>query len=312
MTQERRDFLKKAALGLGAITAAETFSGPSYAEVQTSKHPVTPFSTDPVAMIRLTDKIVFPRIGLGTGVHGGNRQSNMTRMDRRDALRIFELCYERGIRLFDLADLYGTHDLCREAMTGKPRDSYFLSTKLWEHPRSLPEKERPSADIVVKRFLKELHTDYLDLVQIHCATGEDWIEKFGHQFEPLERLKEQGLIRGHGVTCHALTAVKRAAETPWVDAIHVRINTANTRMDGSLEDNVAAAKKAHDNGKGIIVMKVLGEGSIKDPAERKKSTDFVTRLDCADVMVVGFEKPEHITEFVDNVADTLKTMAASK
>lgn len=308
---KRRDFLQSTALGLGGVSAVESVAIAAV-EQSVSKHPVTPFSKDPVAMIRLTDKITCPRIGLGSGVRGGNRQSNMTRMERKDAIRLFELCYDQGIRLFDLADLYGTHDICREAMAGKPRDSYVIITKLWEHPRSLPENERPPADVVVKRFLKELNTDYLDLLQIHCATDQDWVEKFGHQFEPLERMKEQGLIRGHGVTCHALTSVVRAAEIPWVDAIHIRLNTANTRMDGSLEDNVTAAQKAHNNAKGIVVMKVLGEGAIQDPQERKKSTDYITRLPCADAMVVGFEKPEHITEFVDNVSETLNKMSEER
>ena len=38
-------------------------------------------------------------------------------------------------------------------------------------PGWYPGAERPDADIVVERFRKELDTDYLDIVQIHCIDG---------------------------------------------------------------------------------------------------------------------------------------------
>ncbi|MDO5581157.1 MAG: aldo/keto reductase [Planctomycetia bacterium] len=304
---KRRDFLRKSVAGAALIPL-----GSANAEENDSKAGKLPkdFSTDPVALVSLTDQIRCPRIGLGTGVHGGMRQCNLTRMPRKDALEIFQIAYDLGIRLFDLADLYGTHEICREALAGKPRDSYVLSSKLWPHFRSLPEKERPSADIVVKRFLKELNTDYLDLVQIHCAGVPDWRALFEPYFDDLEKLKQQGLIRAHGISFHSLTAVREAVSIPWVDVMHVRFNGANIRMDGTWEENAEALQAARAKGKGIIAMKVLGEGAIRDPEERRKSIDKVIRSQCVNAMVVGFEKKEHFTEFLNNASNTLKAMAA--
>ncbi len=84
-------------------------------------------------------------------------------------------------------------------------------------------------------------------------------------------------------------------------------------MDGKPGDTetvrraVEAAGKAQEAGIGVIAMKVVGEGVFRDKPElRKKSTAFVTNLDAIRVMIVGFDENEHITEFIANVAETLK------
>lgn len=268
-----------------------------------------PFSTDPVAKVQLTPEITTTRVGLGTGVHGGQRQCNLTRMDRAQALDLIRYCYDCGIRFFDLADMYGTHGLIAEALAGKPRDSYTLSTKIWCQPGGLPEPERPTADVLVERFLRELKTDYLDLVQLHCIRNAQWVETMGYQFEPLEALKKKGLVRAHGVSCHSLEAGTIAAEMPWVDVMHVRLNPEGKKMSGTWDENLAMVRKAKANGKGIVIMKILGEGTIQTPEGRRASIAAVTRLPEADTMICGFEKRQHVDEFLTNVRETLEEMA---
>ncbi len=294
---KRRQFLGTTLAGIGVATgvASQPFN----------LHAAQTDSKDPVALINLTPDIVTSRIGLGTGVHGGNRQCNLTRMERAKALDIIRYCYDCGIRFFDMADMYGTHGLVAEALSDKPRDSYTLGTKIWCQGGGLPEPERPTADILIERFLKELKTDYIDLVQLHCIHNLEWVEKMKYQFEPLETLKKKGLIRAHGVSCHSLGAAKMAAEMPWVDVMHIRINTENQRMEGSWEENVNLINRAKANGKGIIAMKILGEGAIKTPEGRRASTAAVTRLRSVDTMIVGFEKRQHVDEFLTNVRETL-------
>jgi len=293
---KRRQFLGSTRAGVGAVGV---LSSPVSAAV--------PFSTDPVAKIQLTPEITASRIGLGTGVFGGNRQCNLTRMDRGKALDIIRYCYDCGIRFFDLADMYGSHGIVAEALADKPRDSYVLSTKIWCHKGGgLPERERPTADILLPRFLKELRTDYIDLVQLHCLTNTNWTETMGYQFEPLEKLKKDGVIRGHGVSVHSLAAGKMAAEMPWVDAMHMRLNPENKKMDGTWEENLAVINKAKANGKGIIIMKIIGEGTIKTPEGRRASTFAVARQASVDTMIVGFEARQHVDEFLKNVEDALK------
>src|SRR5258708_6082714 len=104
----RRGFLTAtatagAAVCLGkAVRAAETADG--------GKSPPAP----PQAKLGKTG-IETTRLALGTGVHGGNRQSDQTRMGFEKLVPLFRHAYDRGVRFFDLADLYGTHIYFREA-----------------------------------------------------------------------------------------------------------------------------------------------------------------------------------------------------
>ena len=66
------------------------------------------------------------RVGQGTGMHGGNRQSNHTRMGFEKLVSLLRHDYERGITFFDMADLYGTHVYFREALRQIPRDKISI------------------------------------------------------------------------------------------------------------------------------------------------------------------------------------------
>ena len=305
MDLKRRQFLGTTALGTGVLLAGRL---PAEA-VETRKiKPAKPKSTDPVALVPLTPTIWCSRIGFGSGMRGSQRSSNLARMDRAKALDLVRFAYDCGIRMFDMADLYGTHPVVTEALRGKPRDSYVLTTKIWGHKGGLPEDERPTADIVIKRFLQECQTDYLDVVQLHCMMNDQWATEHAGPMEILEKLKQQGLLRAHGVSCHANSALKLAAELPWADTVHVRINSEGVNMEGTVEDVVDVTRKAHDAGVGTIAMKVIGEGKFADDLNlRKKSVKFVTNLDCIDVMIVGFDEREHITEMLANVEAALKS-----
>ncbi|MDR1962854.1 MAG: aldo/keto reductase [Planctomycetaceae bacterium] len=291
---KRRDFLGMAALSAGTLALG------SVSAQETAKK-----SNDPAAWVQLTKEVKCSRIGFGTGMRGSQRASDLTRMGWSKGIELLQFAYDHGVRFFDCADLYGTHFIVAEAMKGKARDSYVLGTKLWLLPGGIPEQERLSPEQTVPRFLRELKTDYIDLVQIHCMTDGNWSAKNEDAMASLARLKEKGVIRAHGVSTHSNAAVEHAAKTTWCDTIHVRINSEGMNMDGPkddaakrVEEGVRAIQSAHDAGKGIIAMKVLGEGKMSGNFElRKKSTNFVKNLDCVDVMIVGFTEKQHVTEF---------------
>ena len=311
---KRRDFLKTgAAVGAGTMAVTSTLKAQTPAELKKQGKPKKPFSTDPCAVVPLTDKVNCTRLGFGTGMRGSNRTSNITRMDEAKALGLVKYAYDKGIRLFDMADLYGSHPIVTKALDGKPRESYTLISKLWYHDGGLPESERPDPDIVLKRFLKECKTEYIDVLQIHCMMDGHWAGKFEKQMEIMERLKEQGLIRAHGVSCHANTALEVASKTLWTDTVHVRINHDGARMDGPVEGVVQVTRACHEAGIGVIGMKVMGEGTFgNDPEKRKKSVDFVMNLDCVDVIVVAFDEKEYIDELIANVRESLDIMAKNQ
>ncbi len=90
---------------------------------------------------------------MGTGSHGWQRQSNQTREGRNGFQKLLRDAHKRGIRTFDLADLYGSHTYLPPAMASVPRDQYTLVSKIWWNNGGLPEPERPAPDVVVARFL---------------------------------------------------------------------------------------------------------------------------------------------------------------
>jgi len=294
MNIKRREFLKRSALGVGGVLAGARLA-PAEA---TPPATFDPYETVPLGRTGLK----FSRFCLGTGVHGGNRQSNATRMGKDKFETLIRGAHERGIGLYDLADLYGTHPYLVPALQGIPRDRYGIVSKIWFRPGGIPEKERPDADVVVARFLKEIGTDYLDLVLLHCVESGNWPEELRKQMDILAKLKEKGVIRAHGVSCHSIPALEAAAKEPWVDSVHSRINPYGMSMDGPADQVAPVLKQIHDAGKGVVGMKIIGEGRLRnDEEKRDASARFVLGLGCVDILNIGFEKVEEIDDFAARV-----------
>jgi hypothetical protein len=301
MRIKRREFFGAAVAGTAGVLMAGELAVAAAAKPAPADH-------DPTALVPLGKQLKACRISSGTGMGGGGRQTNQTRLGKEKFEALLRYAYDQGIRQFDMADMYGTHPYVGRVLKGKPRDGVQLVSKIWTRPGGLPERERPLADVLVKRFLKELQTDYIDVLQIHCMEDPDWTKKERRQMDAMEKLKEQGLIRAHGVSVHSLPALEAAAEEPWVDVVHARINPYGHRTDVPQGEFVAKVipvlKKIHAAGKGIIGMKLIGEGRF-DPQQRKHTLKFVMELGCVDCLTVGFEKPEQIDEFMANVRERL-------
>ncbi len=304
MKLTRRRFIHAGIAGATGLTL--------YPALLANKLVYTPLK-DPFQMVSLGDTgITVPLISSGTGYRGGNRQSNQTRLGKEKFEALLHYEFERGIRFFDCADTYGTHPYVAGVLHTKPRDQYILSSKIWFHAGGIPETERPDADVVVRRFLKELKTEYIDLLLIHCLTDSDWPRQFEKQMEIMEKLKEKGMIRVHGVSIHSIPALKACLDNPWVDFVHTRINAYGDAMDDRNPQVVAEViKKLHDQGKGIVGMKLIGNGNFRNNPEKiDASLRYVLSLGSVDTMIIGFETPEEVDDYVGRVEETLKTMPA--
>jgi aryl-alcohol dehydrogenase-like predicted oxidoreductase len=108
--------------------------------------------------------------------------------------------------------------------------------------------------------------------------------------ELLTKLKQAGKIRALGVSCHSLEALQTAATEPWVESVHTRINPYGMSMDGPPEKVVPVLKQIHSAGKGVVGMKIMGEGRLRnDDEKRDASVKFALQLGCVDVLNVGCE-----------------------
>ena len=290
----RRQFIATVSAGAGTVLLGSAVSGMGALNIKVS--------TDPFQIITLgRTGIKTTLLGMGTGYNGGNRSSAITRAGNAESM--IRYAYDKGIRYFDCADSYGTHPFTAKALNSIPRDKYVIGTKIWRTPGTIPEPERPDADIVVERFRKELNTDYIDLVQIHCMTSTGWTEEQKQQMDILENLKAKGIIRAHGVSVHSFEALEAAASSPWVDVIHVRINPFGSAMDSKDPAQVTPViEKMHKSGKSVIGMKLIGGGNLRnDPEKIDQSLKFVLGLKTVDLIIIGFEKPEQIDNYIERV-----------
>jgi aryl-alcohol dehydrogenase-like predicted oxidoreductase len=269
-------------------------------------------SNDPSQIVRLGKSgVETSLVGIGTGVHAGNRTSFLTKQDRDYSIGVLRHSYDRGIRFFDCADSYGTHPLVAEALKKMDREKITLCSKIWVRPGGIPEPERLDADVVVDRFRKELDTDYLDMVQIHCMVEQDWTDSQKRQMDILDNLKSKGIIRAHGVSVHSLDAMKKALASPWVDVIHVRINPYGIAMDKpEPEEVVEVIRQLHDSGKGVIGMKLVGNGKYRDESQKiDDALKFVLGLGTVDMMIVGFESKDQIDNYLSRTKKTLEELS---
>jgi aryl-alcohol dehydrogenase-like predicted oxidoreductase len=294
----RRQFLSTTVAGAaGALLAGS--AGAAAASVN-------PFQLVPLGKSGLKVSL----IGCGTGMSGGMRQSNQTRMGKEKFEALLNHAWDQGCRMFDCADLYGTNLFVGACFKNKPREQFVLCSKIWTRTGGIPEKERPDANIVVDRFRKELQTDYIDLVLIHCMDKANWTDQEKRQMDIMADLKAKGIIKAHGVSIHSLPALKLCAETPWVDSVHARINPFGLHMDGKVDEVVPVLKAIHDAGKGVVGMKIVGQGDFRnDPARKDESVKFVMGLGSVDMMIVGFEKPEEVDDFSSRVKKVLESRA---
>jgi aryl-alcohol dehydrogenase-like predicted oxidoreductase len=296
----RRKFLTALSLG----TAHLMFQNPLYGATGR-------FSSDPLQRVELGKTGLKPTLlGVGTGIVGGNRSSYLTRQDRGLSIAMLRHAYDRGIRMFDCADTYGTHSLVAEALKGMDREEIVLTSKIWTRDGGIPEPERPDADMVVDRFRKELNTDYIDVVQLHCMVDAQWTDHERRQMDILEDLKVKGIIRAHGTSVHSLEAMIAGVEDPWVDVLHARINPYGIAMDRpDPAEVVEVINQMHSSGRGVIGMKLVGDGKLRDESEKiDQSLKFVLGLGSVDMMIVGFETETQIDNYLDRMGQALKEL----
>ena len=249
--------------------------------------------------------ITMSRVGQGTGMRGGNRQSDHSRMGFEKLVALLQHDFERGVTFFDLADLYGTHLYCREALRTLPRDKITIMTKLWwryDGP-TIPVAEshrKKVAEATLQRFCHELATDYIDIVLLHCASKREWVTELVPYMDALAEAKEKGQVRAVGVSCHDLSAMEAATECPWLDVLLARINHKGVKMDGTTEEVTEVLRRAKENGKAVLGMKIYGEGQLAE--ERDECIRFAQGLGLLDAMTVGAMTPAEMDE-------TLRLMA---
>ncbi len=228
---------------------------------------ISPFALHarPRVIKNISDRIMLGKMGIevsrmamGTGTHGVGRNSNQTRqLGIKGLADLLKAGYDMGVTFWDSADQYGTHPHLKEALKLVPREKVVILSKT--HASTEDEMK---ADL--DRFRKELGTDYIDILLLHCMMSDDWPKEREGAMKVLSEAREKGVIKAHGVSCHTLGALKSAAATPWVQIDLARINPYGAEMDSKVPVVVDVLRQMKQSGKVIMGMKIFGAGQLTD------------------------------------------------
>ena len=283
---KRRDFLKTAALGAGAAWVGTSPLKTLFAEGARR------FSAADIVTLGKTG-IKTSRLACGTGTVGYNRGSHQTALGIQGLADLLWRGYDNGLRFFDTADSYGSHPHVAAALKRVPREKVTIMTKSWAR-----EPKQMLADI--DRYRKELNTDYLDLLMMHCLTEPNWTARFRPVMDAVSEAQEKGLIRAHGCSCHKIEALREAAKSPWVQVILSRINPIGSNMDADPATVVATLTEARASGKGIIGMKILGQGDMR--TRQDEALKYALSLGILDAFTIGAENANEQSDLIRRIA----------
>jgi predicted aldo/keto reductase-like oxidoreductase len=281
-TISRRQFLASTSLAAGTALLGGRFT---LAEQPAAAQAAKVTSGSDLVMLGKTG-IKTSVLGIGTGASGGREVRDL---GQDVFVRMVREAYDRGIRYIDTAIAYRTHPLVAAALKELPRDEMFVLTKT-----DAKNADRAKADL--ERLRKELEIETIDSLLIHCMTKQRWPVDMRPVIDVLLEAKQKGRIRTLGVSCHTLDALSESVDCDALDVHLVRINPFRKQMDGSPEDVSARIKRMHDKGRGVLGMKIYGEGAFKTREERLASLKYVLKLGTVPAFTIGFKDIKQIDE----------------
>jgi 1-deoxyxylulose-5-phosphate synthase len=233
------------------------------------------------------------RLAMGTGTVGSGYHSHQTALGVDGLSRLLLNGYDHGLRFFDAADTYGSHPHVAEALKHLDRTKVTVLTKT----RS---RTGPEARADLDRFRKELGTDQIDIVLIHCVTEGDWTTRYRAVMDVLSEAKSKGIIRAHGCSCHTVEALRAAAKSQWVEVDLARVNPIGAFMDSDPDTVVSVLREMKASGKSVLGMKILGQGQLR--SRQDEALRFALGLNVLDAFTIGAESIAEQHDLVRRIA----------
>ncbi len=251
--------------------------------------------------------IKLSRLGMGTGSNSGHIQREL---GQEGFNSLVKYAYDQGITYFDCSQTYQTFDWLGGAIKGLPREKLFIQSKIPGQPEKILE--------VIDHHRKVFDTDYVDTMLIHCMIKDGWTDQWQRIMEGFDEAKSKGWIRSKGVSCHSLPALRGAAASPWAEVHLVRVNPQGRRIDGPEEvvwrnedpaqdvsPVVDQLKVMRAKGRGVIGMKIIGNGEFVNAEDREKSIRFAMSRPELDAVVIGFKNRSEIDEAIQRMNSAL-------
>lgn len=249
--------------------------------------------------------IKLSRLGFGTGSDNGYIQT----ADGKNAfVDLIHYAYDRGITYIDTAQAYQTFDWIAAATKGLPREKLFIQSKVDGRPEDILA--------VIDYHRKTFNTDYVDSLLVHCMTRGQWTDQWKHVMDGFSQAQDRKWIRARGVSCHTLPALRAGVTSDWPEVHLVRVNPQGSYTDSegnSWDSNrhgiapvMEQIKIMHAKGRGVIGMKICGNGTFTNPADREKSIRFAMSQPEIDAVVIGFKNRQEIDEAIERINRALK------
>ena len=174
------------------------------------------------------------------------------KIDEEGTRKLLREMAEKGINYIDSARGYTVSEQYIGYGLEGIRDKFILATKSMSRT-----KDAMAADI--ETSLKNFHTDYIDLYQVHNPSMEqlDQVIEKGGALEALREAKKAGKIGHIGLTAHSTAVFERALELDWVETIMFPYNIVE-------QQGAELIHRCAEKNLGFIDMKPLAGGAIED------------------------------------------------
>jgi len=288
----RREFVRQTA----ALAGAALFSSPALLAAEAMRTKRTAVDQVPLGKTGLK----LSRLGIGTGTNSGQVQKAM---GREAFERLVRYAYDQGITYIDAAQSYATFEWIGGAIKGLPREKLFIQSKILGQSEKVLE--------TIDRHRKVFDTDYVDSLLIHCMIKDGWTDGAKRLMDALDEAQQKQWIRAKGVSCHSLPALRTATASPWTQVHLVRVNPQAKYIDGmeqtwnksgtDLEPVLAEVRTMRAKGRGVIGMKIIGNGDFTDAQDREKSIRFAMSRGLLDAVVIGVKSTGEIDEAIERI-----------
>src|ERR1700761_1283112 len=166
-------------------------------------------------------------ISFGAGAIGGAWGN----VDDRESLAALHAALDGGVNFFDTADVYG--DGRSERLLAKlkkeRKEKFYIATKAGRRlPKQVAEAyNRKNLTAWVDRSLKNLNTDSIDLLQLHCPHPDVYYRP--EVFGILDDFVKAGKLRHYGVSVEKVEEALKAIEFPNVQSVQIIFNIFRQR-----------------------------------------------------------------------------------
>jgi uncharacterized protein len=203
------------------------------------------------------------------------------RVSFQEAKTLLRKAYDSGINFFDTARGYTDSEEKIGYALSDIRNRIIIATKT-------PAKDKKSLFKDLETSLKNLKTDYVDILQLHNPNILPDPEDSEGLYAGLKEAQQKGMVRFIGVTNHKIKNAMDAAASEIYDTIQFPLNSISANIDLEL---IAECKKRDI---GVIAMKGLSGGLITNAAS---TFTFLRQFDNL-VPIWGIQRESELDEFI--------------